>query len=162
MNTEKSEQPESLDFEHTRRQVLDEAHKRPFMTINAPCRITHLVYLSDKDGDAGAGHLQELLKQSDQSRGKTLVADDSCQFGYFPEFTLRWERHTEFSTYTLITPGSGANHFNTDSALANVPQDWLDNIPGQQLAAFHILITTDLNSLPGSPDLNDLFAQQSV
>lgn len=151
-----------VNFEHTRSQVLDEAHKRPFMTIQAPCQITHLVYLNPKDGDSGANHLQKLLEQADKAEESTFTADDSCQFGYFPKFTLRWEKHTEFSTYTLIAAGAGNSSFSDNTVLASVPQDWLDDIPGQRLAALHVLVCTDVASLPGSPELTDLFAQQPI
>ncbi|MCF6226864.1 MAG: DUF3422 domain-containing protein, partial [Xanthomonadales bacterium] len=89
------------NFEQLRLQVMDEAHKRPPFTINPPCRITHLLYLNDKGDDGGADHLQALWQQAAIATNNTFEADDSCRLVHFPKFTLRWERHTEFSTYSF-------------------------------------------------------------
>ena len=150
------------DFERIRREVLDEAHKRPFMTVNTPCKITHLVYLNDQNSDAGATHLQKLCVQAGKISETNIEADDSCQFCHFPTFTLRWERHTEFSTYTLISAQSDAEGFSSESALSAVPQEWLEQIPGQRLTAFHILMCPSIDGMPHKPTLETLFFGKQV
>lgn len=164
MNTARSiAKPDSNDsFEQLRLQVMDEAHKRPPFTINPPCRMTHLLYLNQKGDDGGANHLQTLWQQATNTSNTTFEADDSCRFAHFPKFTLRWERHTEFSTYSFIVSGTKDHNFSDNIALADVPQEWLDNIPGQRLAAFQLLICTRLADLPDSPTIDSLFSNQTV
>jgi len=152
----------SLSFEQLRKQVLEEAHKRPFITVHTPCRVSHLVYLHDQRGDTGAGHIQQLLEQADTAENSDFAADDSCQFGQFSLFTLRWEKHTEFSTYTIIVAGPGESPFARDCALSYVPEHWLESIPGQRLAAFHLLITDDLQTATGTTALSAMFTKQTV
>ena len=50
-------------------------------------------------------------------------------------FSLRWERHAEFTRYTFWTPSSG-DIFDA-SALDLVPQQWVNDIPGRVLVATH-------------------------
>ena len=56
-------------------------------------------------------------------------------------FQLRWERHTEVSTWTVYRPSPevDAETF-AITALDVVPQDWLAGLPGEVLAAAHVAL----------------------
>ena len=57
---------------------------------------------------------------------------------------VKWERHTEFSSYTFLRPGAPAADPFADPALAAVPTDWLAATPGRLLVAVHLaVIPTD-------------------
>jgi uncharacterized membrane-anchored protein len=57
----------------------------------------------------------------------------------FGAFLLKWERHGEFSTYTFFRDGAFTHPFE-DTALALVPADWLEALPGQRLVAVHLAL----------------------
>lgn len=57
---------------------------------------------------------------------------------------LRWERHTEVSTWTVFRAMPEANLADfAQTALDVVPQDWLVALPGEVLAACHIAIVAE-------------------
>jgi uncharacterized membrane-anchored protein len=52
-------------------------------------------------------------------------------------FRLRWERHTEFSTYTIFVNGAESEPF-SETAIQALPSTWLPGLPGELLAAMHV------------------------
>ncbi len=54
-------------------------------------------------------------------------------------FRLKWERHTEFSRYKFIATDDGDKSFER-TALALVPPDWIETIPGEMMVAAHVVI----------------------
>jgi uncharacterized membrane-anchored protein len=66
---------------------------------------------------------------------------------------LKWERHSEFSTYTFLRFDAFAGPF-AGSALDLLPADWLERLPGEVIAALHVTV----DSTPRAPeDLAALF-----
>ena len=59
------------------------------------------------------------------------------------ELKFKWERHTEFSSYSFYLDGDFDDPF-AGSALDRIPADWLKAIPGDVLGA------TNLALEPGS------------
>ncbi|CAN1487074.1 COG4949 Uncharacterized membrane-anchored protein conserved in bacteria [Burkholderiaceae bacterium] len=62
-------------------------------------------------------------------------------------YTLKWERHTEFTRYSLVQPlpthaGLGAKNPELLSHLA-LPDGWLGDIPGRTFAAIKLIMLTD-------------------
>ena len=55
---------------------------------------------------------------------------------------LKWERHSEFSSYTFAVDGPFAQPFKEPPA-DHLPADWLKGIPGETIAALHIAIEAD-------------------
>ncbi len=69
---------------------------------------------------------------------------------------LRWERHTEVSTWTVQRANLDGDtaRFN-DTALDLMPQDWLATLPGEVLAAAHV-------ALIGSQPAAMIFAEEDL
>jgi uncharacterized membrane-anchored protein len=64
-------------------------------------------------------------------------------------FRLRWERHAEFSSYTVFEAGAGAEPF-AQPAVNVLPPEWVAALPGSLLVAAHVAL------LPGAeahPDI---------
>ena len=84
--------------------ALGELHARPYPLITTPRVIIHLAFLTD--GAAGADHA--VLSELSRARG---VAPPEAQARHhtlgWGHGTLRWERHTEFSTYSWEGPVPG-------------------------------------------------------
>ncbi|MGF1560916.1 MAG: DUF3422 family protein [Geminicoccaceae bacterium] len=114
-----------------------ELHNRPYIDISEPARLSHIALLTGEATDSvERAHITELCNRYGVRPPPDGAAHYSVQLG---KFRLRWERHTEFSTYTFIVEGAFDSPF-AKAAIAVVPQDWLSKVPGQVIAATHIAI----------------------
>jgi uncharacterized membrane-anchored protein len=121
--------------DHAQRIALaEEAHARPPEPVRAPARASYVAVLIDAD-DRGRelAHLGSLCAR----HGVTPPAPGATHFrAQFGPARLKWERHGEFSGYTVMAAGSAAPPFATTAA-ARLPEGWLAQIPGQTVAAVH-------------------------
>jgi uncharacterized membrane-anchored protein len=58
----------------------------------------------------------------------------------FGSVRLKWERHTEFCTWTLFDRSAFDDPFSGPPHPAIIPPQWLDDLPGQRLAATRVVI----------------------
>lgn len=123
--------------QHPLRQRLnDEVHARPPVPLEAPMLVSFLAFLHDERQPEGdRSHLGLLYERlglpvEPSAEATHLIIDGRS-------FLLKWERHGEFSTYTFFRkpeqPAGTGEH-----ALAAVPAEWAQTIPGQLLAATHL------------------------
>ncbi len=115
----------------------NELHARPFYTLPAPARISHIAMLTGEGGgDADRAHVMKICARV----GVNPPAADARHFVIDGgSFRLRWERHAEFSTYTVIVPGLGEDPFR-HPAIEKIPAEWLRELPGQRLVAVHLAL----------------------
>jgi uncharacterized membrane-anchored protein len=115
--------------------ILGELHARPFTPIATPRRILHFAF--DRSGDTArhdraaladfcARHQLELLKPSAKQH---RVA--------FGGVTLRWEQHSEFTTYTWELPSPDTTPFHPDAGSLAAPMMSLPQ-PGPLLVALDL------------------------
>jgi len=126
--------------EHPQRRVLaGEIHARPFDLLQAPLRVSHLS-LVQADPTQERAHLAELLA----AHGAEEIAPD-CNFfsRELGGFRLRWERHSEFSTYTITRGDAFVTPFEV-SALDLLPLGWLEALPGEMLSAVHVAVMHEM------------------
>ncbi len=151
MNSPQMHTPSSqhgLRFHPEREALFNELHTRPFPVLSTPSRLTQLVLLPDtRQADA---EYQHLLRLCDRHAVLPPAAHSSCYYQDFGGFELRWERHTEFSTYTLVSKQVQGAPFSQD-ALALLPEHWLQQLPGQLLSCNHLEIIAAPEAQP-SPD----------
>jgi uncharacterized membrane-anchored protein len=86
---------------HQRPQALGEVHARPYPLITAPRLLVQVAFMTE------AGFAVDHAVLSDLSRASGVAAPDrSARHLVLPSGsgTLRWERHTEFSTYLYEGP----------------------------------------------------------
>jgi uncharacterized membrane-anchored protein len=136
---------------HTLRDtLLKEAHARPFESLETPLRVSHLLMHTGTSGRSEEiAHMTALCQ-------RLQVDPPDAEAGHFTlearGFRLRWERHTEFSTYTIFVNGAESTPF-ADPASAHLPTQWLPQLPGELLAAMHVTligadgVATDTDSL---------------
>ena len=89
----------------SRATILSELHARPFLPLQAPRRIYHFAFATNHDeAVADRAALESLAYARSVAPPRT-----GAKFHYFRlgEWRLRWEQHTEFTTYTWST-GEGA------------------------------------------------------
>lgn len=112
-----------------RRQLHDEVHARPSALVPAPAEIVYVAVLNDgiERSDEWAC-LRQLPGQS--ALGAAALANGFLQL-HLPGATLKWERHSEFSRYTLVLPAS-------DAPAPDLT--WLRTIPGRTVAAIRLTL----------------------
>ena len=122
-----------------RDQLYDELHSRPFQVVPSPARITHLALkVTEQEKQAQFLHLQQLHTQL----GETAPAQDAqcLEYTFANQLRVRWEKHTEFSSYTFTDLSGESQTPFVSSPLALLPSDWTASLPGTVVAAFHIAI----------------------
>jgi len=132
-----------LPADHARRRELSaEVHARPFMHLEPSERLSHLALLTGEGGiEAERGHLAALCQRYAAPPPPAAANFHLADLGVF---RLRWERHTEFATYTFFVrepvPAreDGRRVRFLQPVIARVPHDWLADLPGELLAAVHL------------------------
>ena len=131
----------------------NEVHTRPQARIRMPAMVVYVaVFNEDVSREEECAHLRLLPGQQDlkleqmQSNFLRLRLD-----GY----TMKWERHSEFTRYSLVLPLpdhvlNGASDTELLQLLV-LPPDWLRSIPGRTIAAIQLLLVHgDLNDVEGT------------
>ncbi len=131
----------ALTYHPDRDRLLAEAHARPSTPLDVPVYATRIATISAQDGGASdRAHLADLCRSS-------LLPEppDGARWWSFEagRWTLRWERHTEFSSWTI---------FGRDP-VDGPPKGWLENLPGDILVRTTADLRRDEKSgpTPASP-----------
>ena len=134
-------------------------HSRAFFPVQGPVQVSYLAVLHADDYDAHAElqHLHALCVSFGIDTSSIQVPFVSLQF---PDFEMRWERHTEFSSYSFITYQDTEQPFSA-SAAQQLPQDWLGNIPGSVVSALHVGVVS-MDEQPTREQLRDHFGGQRL
>ena len=119
-----------------RKALYDELHSRPSPLIAGPCRVLQFTLLPTTTDSAVHEHLADLCQRFQLPRPHRQA---SCLYQDFGQFELRWERHSEFANFTFIFPAG--NPFACD-ALARIPADWLQAMPGELVVATELMLVT--------------------
>ncbi|MGE5518164.1 MAG: DUF3422 family protein [Bacteroidota bacterium] len=138
--------------EHAARRTLaGEVHARPSEQLSAPVRASHMAVmhggLSAADERA---YLSELLVVHGAEPPGEHAAHITRDLG---GLRLKWERHSEFSTFTFLRFDAFSDPF-AGSALDLLPADWLEKLPGEVIAALHVAVD---HTARNSDDLAALF-----
>jgi uncharacterized membrane-anchored protein len=137
--------------------ILGEVHARPFTAIETPRRILHFGF--DTAGDAAKADRAALAEFCTQRNLEPLKASAKHHRVSLGGATLRWEQHSEFTTYTWELPSEDGTPFHPTAAsladpMASVPQ------PGP------LLVALDLHLLPHSNEkrakIENLFDRASL
>ena len=152
--------------EHPLRQlVTQELHVRTFEAVRAPAALVHFAYLCGERGSgANVAHLLRLLAHFGVA-APAAVAVGQYFAADLGDLRLRWERHTEFVTYSFARSAAperlAARPFSGD-LLDELPAAWLAGLPGQVVTA--VLLTLESSDMPARApaDLMTLFAGNPV
>ncbi|MBP6057036.1 MAG: DUF3422 domain-containing protein [Nitrosomonas sp.] len=124
-----------------------------------PVQLSHLVLMSERHWvDQERALMSELCDRYGISPPNMYENDFSANFG---EFRLRWERHTEYSTYTIYRAKLFEIPFE-HTAIEYVPQEWLARLPGELLVATHIALEDRSRPKRSLHELATLFASGTV
>lgn len=121
-----------------REKLYNELHNRPFQSISNPAQLTHIAIQHQGKLRQEEHAFISLLCNRFQvnSPAETMP----CFYQDFGLFSLRWERHLEYSTYTFIHQAPLTDQPFVKNAIDYVPNDWFSQMPGQIIAAVHLVI----------------------
>ena len=136
-----------INFHSLKDSLIDELHNRPFPVIQLPAQVSNIVVLEPADRDSEIAGLKQLAEIHNMTPPDDGV---SCYYQSSENFDLRWERHNEFSTYTLIC-NKKLSGTAFESGFSHISDDWLSTLSGQVISANHI----DLRSAGDAPDSPD-------
>ncbi len=131
-----------------RTELHDEVHARPPARIRLPALVVYIAVLNDGvSRDDEWAHLRQLpgqegLRPEDLRRNFLRLR--------LPGRTLKWERHSEFTRYSLVQPlaDSALPPASDPDLLSTLQLDpaWLRSIPGRTVAAIKlVMLTQDLS-----------------
>ncbi len=119
----------------------NEVHARPSARIRLPAVVVYVAVLNDGISRADEhAHLQRLPGQQELPVDALNANFLSLRCG---EFALKWERHAEFTRYTIVQPlpaDAEAGARTLDGLAPLVAPDWLGLIPGRTFAAIKLLM----------------------
>ena len=124
--------------EHPLRQRLNnEFHARPPVPLLGAMLVSHLVF---KHNATSAQAQRDNLALLTQAHACTSIdSSDSHMMLETASFRMRWELHTEFSSYTFFRPLTAGEALHPDvTAFDAVHPDWLGGIPGKLMVATHV------------------------
>lgn len=130
-----------------------EVHARPSEPLAAPGRASYVAVLVDADErELELTHLTRLCR----SHGQVAPEPGAVHWsGLIGGLRLKWERHGEFSSYTLLMAARAATPF-ADPAAAHLPPGWLATVPGMTVYAGHAELL-QAEDAPTLPDLQQHF-----
>ena len=136
-----------------RRTLANELHARPFQPMKAPGRVLHLAFkqISDaekRDAEADHEHLVSLLDLHGAAHPASGANHHVVEIG---RVVLKWERHTEFVSYTFFQSGPSDRLFEGSQPLG-LPEGWLQSAPGKVTAAIECELVV-AESREGAVDL---------
>lgn len=119
----------------------NEVHARPPARIRLPAAIVHVAVLNDGVSRADEHAQLRRLPGQQELPAEALNANFlSLRCG---EFSLKWERHAEFTRYSVVQPlpaDAEASAQTLDSLPLRVAPDWLAAIPGRTFAAIKLVM----------------------
>ncbi len=150
----------TLPPDHPERLALaDEVHARPPEPLQTPSRATYVAVLVDADDrERERAHLARLCARHDVVPPAAGLTQYSAQLG---AVRLKWERHGEFSGYTVFAPGRSERPF-AEPASSLLPEGWLAALPGRTVVAAHGKLIAAGDSPPDAAFLAEHFGGNVV
>ncbi|MEK7876827.1 MAG: DUF3422 domain-containing protein [Pseudomonadota bacterium] len=149
----------SIPADHAQRLVLnDEVHARPYAQVEAPERISYLALFA---ADSGAGATVALTRLFEHMGRPVPPLDAPYVSADLGALRLKWERHTEFTSYTFFQRGEFGAPF-ASSALDAVPAGWLATLPGETIVATQVAVAKAPEQLPLAWEIAHNFAENPI
>ncbi|MDX2257640.1 MAG: DUF3422 domain-containing protein [Hyphomicrobiaceae bacterium] len=135
--------------------VLGELHARPLLPLAPPRRVYHFAFMtSPEEARADRDTVVSLARQ----RGVPPPASDAKFHRFdFGDWELRWEQHTEFTTYTWTTAREASEPFARPNPLA--AGEFAFTAPGDLIVAAHLSL---LDMGPQPRDYGRHFQRQGL
>ena len=130
------------DDEPLRTLLHNEVHARPPARIRLPALVVYVAV--DNQGITREQECEHLRRLPDQEDLTVAQMQASFLRLRLPGCTIKWERHTEFTRYSIVQAlPEGAGLGQRDPELLShlaLPVDWVASIPGRTLAAIKLVM----------------------
>ena len=124
-----------LPPDHPSRLALaDEVHARPPEPMTTPCSATYIAVLIEPGNRAR--ELAHIAALCDHFQVPPPAADATHFGAQLGAIRFKWERHGEFSGFTMLTPGLSPQPF-SEPVVTLLPPGWLAALPGTTIVAAH-------------------------
>jgi uncharacterized membrane-anchored protein len=130
--------PDHLD--HPLRDALAaELHARPFLKLGDSVSLTHYAVFAEHKPWLHEALLNALCRDT----GIAMPAEGATHYSVQSPcgWHLKWERHTEFSTFTFVSVRSDNQYFD-DISIEGVPARWFAQLAGTRFVAARMELLT--------------------
>ena len=136
--------------QHPQREPLNnEFHARSPIPVSCPALITHLAF--HHEGVSAQSERENVLRLCQTSACRFIENSGSHLMFDVGAFQMRWEVHTEYSSYTFFRTLKAGEPLAPDAtALDAVFPDWLSAIPGKLIVATHVELRSTSDVSPDS------------
>ena len=142
-----------------RRTVAAELHARTYEPLRAPARVSYVAAMcGEGDFERHVEHLKQLLTHYARPIPETVDRHFAADLG---PMRVRWERHTEFVTYTFSHQGDFDHPFGVPR-IFELPEAWLRALPGETIAAVSMAIEACAAPERDNAALSELFDGNQV
>jgi uncharacterized membrane-anchored protein len=124
-----------------RERLYNELHNRPFPSIATPAQLTHIAI--QHQGELKQQEHEFISVLCSRFQVNSPAKSMPCFYQDFGLFSLRWERHLEYSTYTFIRQAPLTDQPFIKNAIDYVPSNWFEKMPGQVISAVHLIIQSE-------------------
>jgi uncharacterized membrane-anchored protein len=129
-----------------RAELANELHARPFLRIAGPAAVAHYAIYADGDAAVHGELLGALCRLTGLDAPAHGATHHTARWG--SDRQLKWERHTEFSTFTFVASRHDDDCF-SDHATRHVPPAWFQALENKQFVAVRIELVPDDADEPG-------------
>jgi uncharacterized membrane-anchored protein len=149
-----------LPAEHPLRyRLFNNSHARPYAEIGVPVQVSYMVLLTgETSSDEESEHLGLLAEQYGVESPLENATHYAADFGHF---SVKWERHTEFSSYTFFAEKESGEPF-SNLVINQLPDVWLAGLVGELLVAQHIDIRASAEREFDRNSLLTFFREESL
>ncbi len=127
--------------------------------ISAPTQISHMVLICDSNlVNQERRSIAQLCERYDVTPPTIYSTHFVSDMG---DFRFKWERHTEYSTYTVYYNAPFTVPF-ADAAIHHLPSEWLKALPGEVVVAVHLAVEDKEHPIRDISSLAALFASNTV
>ena len=148
-----------IDDHPLRYSLSNELHARPFPTLVAGSRALFMA-IADREGadnEQAARDRNALIALLDRYGAQHPQPNATHYFATIGRHRIKWERHSEFVTYTLLLDGLGNDPF-APVDFDEFPPDWLAQLDGQCMVSASLRI----EAMPDEATMKDKLAQWFV
>ncbi|MBI4697285.1 MAG: DUF3422 domain-containing protein [Gammaproteobacteria bacterium] len=145
--------------EHPLRYALvNELHARPPLDLEGPAHASFYALVREEGSQADRDHLLAFCRRY----GLTQPPPDAKHYSArADQVTLKWEQHTEFTSWLFVRRDGGVAPF-TARASDTVAADWWQDTPGDLLVATHLVLLPRTAEDPGPAELAHWFNGESL
>jgi len=126
--------------------LSQELHARPFPKVDAPCQVAYMV-LTSTDADE-----EDIQSLAHMMGGADYIIGSGHYYESFERFALKWERHSEFVTYTVFVDGEGDAPF-SNIAVDCFPTKWTETLSSKILTAIKLQMVAPASKKQAEQDV---------